>query len=41
MGYLLSLQQLERTAESRDVDILGVSTLSLSACISSFSTSIC
>lgn len=41
MGYLLSLQQIERSAESRDADILAVSTVSLSACISTFSTSIC
>lgn len=41
MGYLLSLQQLERTAESRDADILAVSTFSLGACLSTFSTSIC
>ncbi len=41
MGYLLSLQTLERSAESRDADILAVSTVSLSTCLSTFSTSIC
>ncbi|MGP6205682.1 SapB/AmfS family lanthipeptide [Microbacterium sp.] len=41
MGYLLSLQQIERSAESRDADILAASSLSLGACLSTVSTSIC
>ncbi len=41
MGYLLSLQALERSTASRDADILAVSTFSLSTCISTVSTSIC
>lgn len=41
MGYLLSLQQIERSTESRDADILAVSTFSLGACLSTVSTSIC
>jgi len=40
MGYLLSLQALERNDDDRARDVL-VSSFSLSACISSASTSVC
>jgi hypothetical protein len=40
MGYLLSLQALERSNEDRDRNVL-VSSVSLSTCISTASTSIC
>lgn len=40
MGYLLSLQALDR-ADGQKLDVQFASTVSASACVSSFSAGVC